>query len=132
MARYPLNLPHELKLEAETWATRQGVSFNQFVLWAVAEKVGALREDLGDPAFPHVAYRRGAGGWPTAVIRGTGIRVQSLAVAAGRWEQSAAEIAAAYDLPEAVVQEALRFYATQRTAIDAAIAAEEALEARHG
>jgi uncharacterized protein (DUF433 family) len=136
MARYPLNLPQELKLEAETWATRQGVSFNQFVMWAVAEKVGALRQDLGDPAFPHVTYRRGASGWPTAVVRGTGIRVQTLAVAAERWGLSTVEIGAAYDLPEMVVREALDFYAAHRTTMDTAIAAEEAVEeamgARHG
>lgn len=42
MARYPLSLPVQLKQEAEMLATQQGVSLNQFILWAVAEKVGAL------------------------------------------------------------------------------------------
>ena len=41
MARYTLNLPVQLKQDAETWAAQQGVSLNQFILWAVAEKVGA-------------------------------------------------------------------------------------------
>ena len=40
MARYALNLPAQLKHEAEAWATTQGISLNQFILWAVAEKVG--------------------------------------------------------------------------------------------
>ncbi len=46
MARYPLNLPQQLKQEAEAWAQRQGVSLNQFILWATAEKVGALSQQL--------------------------------------------------------------------------------------
>ena len=50
MARYPLNLPARLKHEAERWAANQGVSLNQFILWAVAEKVGALNQELDDPA----------------------------------------------------------------------------------
>ncbi len=44
MARYPLNLPTQLKLDAEWLAARQGVSLNQFILWAVAEKIGELRQ----------------------------------------------------------------------------------------
>ena len=31
MARYPLNLPAQLKTEAEKWAANQGVSLNQFL-----------------------------------------------------------------------------------------------------
>ena len=65
MARYPLNLPEQLKREAEQWAAKQGVSLNQFVMWAVAEKVGALGARLDDSDHPHVTYRRGASGVPT-------------------------------------------------------------------
>ncbi len=61
MSRYPLNLPTQLKQEAETLAAQQGVSLNQFVLWAVAEKVGALSKKLDDPAFPQITYRRRRG-----------------------------------------------------------------------
>ena len=78
MARYPLNLPAQLKKEAEEWAAAQGISLNQFILWAVAEKVGALKQQLDDPAFPRVTYRRGASGQPVPVLRGTGIRVQTV------------------------------------------------------
>ena len=47
MARYPLNLPVRLKQDAERWAREQGTSLNQFIVWAVAEKLGefALRAD---------------------------------------------------------------------------------------
>jgi hypothetical protein len=60
MARYPLNLPVQLKTTAEQCATQQGVSLNQFIVWAVSEKVGELKQQLDDPAFPQVTYRRGA------------------------------------------------------------------------
>ena len=63
MARYPLNLPAVLKEEAERYATEQGVSLNQFILWAVSEKVGLLKQELDDPAYPQVIYRRGGAGW---------------------------------------------------------------------
>ena len=46
MARYPLNLPKQLKKDAEEFASEQGVSLNQFILWAVAEKIGGLREAM--------------------------------------------------------------------------------------
>src|SRR3972149_1232439 len=79
MARYPLNLPGKLKEDAERYAAAEGVSLNQFILWAVSEKVGGLKERLDDPAYPHVTYRRGLRG-PVPVVRGTGIRVQALVV----------------------------------------------------
>ena len=54
MARYPLNLPQQLKQEAESWAQKQGISLNQFILWATAEKVGALNQQLDDLQFPQI------------------------------------------------------------------------------
>ena len=128
MARYPLNLPTQLKQEAEEWAAAQGVSLNQFIMWAVAEKVGALRQNLDDPAFPQITYRRGASGVPTPALRGTGIRVQTVVVAAKGWELSPGKIAADYDLAESQVKEALAFYDAHRVEIDAAIVAEQELE----
>jgi uncharacterized protein (DUF433 family) len=131
MTRYALNLPAKLKQEAEQWASRQGVSLNQFILWAVAEKVGALGQQLDDPAFPHVTYRRSASGQPTPVLRASGIRVQTVVVAAHRWGMSPAQIAAEYGLSEALVNDALAFYAAHPQEIDAAIQAAGALEAAH-
>lgn len=133
MARYTLNLPVQLKQDAETWATTQGVSLNQFILWAVAEKVGTLSHRLDDPAFPHITYRRGTSGAPTAVVRGTGLRVQTLVVAAHTWGWAPPQIAAEYDLPVAHIEEAVAFYAAHPGAIDAALTAETAREAEaHG
>ena len=128
MARYPLNLPLALKREAEEWAKRQKVSLNQFIMWAVAEKVGELRQDLDDPDFPQITYQRGAAGSPVPIIRGTGIRVQTIVGAVHYWEMSVEDIAADYDLHVTQVEEALKFYETHPVEIDAAMAAEEALE----
>ena len=132
MGRYPLSLPAQLKREAEALAAAQGVSLNQFIMWAVAEKVGELRQDLDDPAFPQITYRRGVAGVPTPVVRGTGVRVQTVVIAAERWETPTPEIAEAYNLAEAQVAEALAFYQVHTEEIDQAIQAEGALERARG
>jgi uncharacterized protein (DUF433 family) len=132
MARYPLSLPASLKEEAEELAARQGVSLNQFILWSVAEKVGSLRQSLDDPAFPQVTYRRGAAGQPVPVLRGTGIRVQTVVVATQQWGMEPGQIATEFGLPEAQVKEAMAFYTAHRAEIDSALTAEQALEATHG
>ena len=131
MARYPLNLPAQLKEEAEKWAAQQGVSLNQFIMWAVAEKVGSLSQSLDDPSFTRVTYRRGAAGQPVPHLRGTGIRVQTVVVAAQQWGMEPSQIAVEYCLTEAQVNEALAFYEAHRVEIDAAIAAEQAMEASY-
>ena len=131
MARYPLNLPEQLKREAEQWAADQGISLNQFIMWAVAEKVGALRERLDDPNHPHITYRRGAAGMPEPVVRGTGIRVQALVVAARQWEWTPGQVAAEYSLLESQVSDALAFYESHRAEIDASITAELEMEKVH-
>jgi uncharacterized protein (DUF433 family) len=125
MARYPLNLPADLHQAAARLAEQQGISLNQFILWSVAEKVGELRRSLDDPAFPGIAYRLGASRQPTPVVRGTGIRVQTIVIAAQAWALSATQIAADYGLSERQVNESLAFYAAHRAEIDASIQAEE-------
>lgn len=128
MARYPLNLPVQLKTTAEQCATQQGVSLNQFIVWAVSEKVGELKQQLDDPAFPHVTYRRGASGQPTPVVRGAGIRVQTLAVAAQKWGWGPEQLSEEYGVGEPQVREALAFYETHQEELEAVIAAERGLE----
>ena len=128
MARYPLSLPAQLKEEAEKWAASQGVSLNQFIMWAVAEKVGALGRGLDDPAFPRITYRRGAAGYPVPVLRGTGVRVQAVVVATRQWEMTPSRVASEYGLSEAQVSEALAFYEAHLAEIDGAIASERAME----
>ena len=103
MTRYALNLPNSLKQDAERLAKQQGVSLNQFILWSVAEKVGGLLQGLDNPDYPNITYRRGASGTLTPVLRGTGIRIQTLVVSAEN--ATPAEIAEDYDLTETQVKE---------------------------
>lgn len=131
MARYALNLPSQLKRDAEQLANGQGISLNQFILWSVAEKVGALKQQWDDPRFPGIVYRRGASGMPTPVLRGSGLRVQTLAVDVHHWQMTPAEVAAEYELSEARIVEALAFYNAHRSEIEAQIAAESALAEQH-
>ena len=124
MSRYPLNLPADLHQTAARLAEQQGISLNQFILWSVAEKVGELRRSLDDPAFPGITYRVGASRQPTPVLRGTGIRVQTIAIARHVWELSIQQIVEELDLSERQVTEALGFYSAHRAEIDANIEAE--------
>lgn len=125
MARYALNLPTQLKQDAETAAVSQGVSLNQFILWAVAEKIGGLKEQLNDSDHPHVTYRRGSSGQLNPVVRGTGIRIQTIVIAAQEWNMSQKQIANEYDLSNAQVQDALAFYTDHRAELDAAMTLEQ-------
>ena len=131
MTRYALNLPLNLKREAEELASRQGISLNQFIMWSVSEKVAALRQQLDDPKFPGITYRRGASGWVTPVVRGTGIRVQTVAVDTQQG-LTVKEIAAEYELDAERVREALAFYEVHRPEIDANIRAEQQSEPGRG
>jgi uncharacterized protein (DUF433 family) len=129
MARYALNLPAQLKQDAENWAAAQGVSLNQFILWAVAEKVGSLGNLLDDPEFPQITYRRGGSGLYRPAIRGTGIHVKAIVGAVQAWEMTPEEIADEYEIPLSPVQEALAFYEKHRREIDIDIAADADLAA---
>jgi predicted HicB family RNase H-like nuclease len=57
MTPYTLNLPLQLQQEAEKLAASQGISLDEFILWAVAEKVAALKQqysldELIEPIAP--------------------------------------------------------------------------------
>lgn len=127
MTRYALNLPVNLKREAEELAARQGISLNQFIMWSVSEKVASLRQELDDPKFPGITYRRGASGWVTPVIRGTGLRVQTVVVDS-QTGLKPEEIAAEYDLEVSRIREAQAFYDAHRPEIDASIRVEQEME----
>ncbi len=131
MPRYPLNLPEDLKRESEQLARDQGVSLNQFIMWAVAEKVGMLKASIDDPRHPRVTYRRGAGDTPTPIVRGSGIRVATLVIAADRWEMTPETLAEEFGLTLDQVNDALAFYADHRAEIDALIEREAAMERAH-
>lgn len=65
------------------------------------------------------------------VLRGTSLRVQTIYIAAQQWGLSPHQIAREYELTEAQVHDALTFAAVHRQEIEAAIAAEEKIEAAH-
>lgn len=133
MSKPSLKLPASLEEEAALWASRQGVSvsLDQFVVRAVAEKIGELKHGLDDPRFPRIAYRRGAAGHPVPVLRGTGIRVESIVISARSWNQSPAAIAEEYDLSLEQVEEALAFYASHRLELDELLMEERQLDRAH-
>ncbi|MBW4685131.1 MAG: DUF433 domain-containing protein [Komarekiella atlantica HA4396-MV6] len=127
MTAYALNLPDQLKHEIEQLAQSQGISLDQFILWAVTEKVSTLKA-----SFPQIAYRQGANGQLVPVIKGTGIRVQTVAIASQKWGMSPSQIAHEYEVTEAQIREALSFYTVNKGQIDAEIASEQSLEIANG
>jgi uncharacterized protein (DUF433 family) len=84
-----------------------------------------------DLAFQHIQYRTGSSGEASPVIKGTRIRVQTLAIAWQQWNWEPSRIAEEYDLSEAQVTEALRFYELHKAEIKAAISSETAFAAAH-
>jgi len=91
--------------------------------------VGSLWDSLDDPAFAQVIYAaaRSAAG---AVLRGTGIRVQTVVVAGRQWGMDTRQIATEFGLTEAQVKEAVAFYGAHQ-ARSTRPCAEQALEASH-
>lgn len=128
MSRYALNLPVDLKHEAELLAKHQGVSLNQFIMWAVSEKVASMRNGLDDPKFPLITYRRGGSGIHRPVIRGTAIHVQTVAVAINKLKDTPEKFAKNYGLDVKKVNEALGFYKVYKDEIDTNLKYERALE----
>ncbi len=130
MTRYALNLPVDLKQEAEALAKKQGVSLNQFIMWSVSEKVVSMRNQLDDPQFPLITYRRGGSGIHRPVIRGTAIHVQAI-VQWIKFGETPQAVAKDYDLDIKQVQEAQAFYKVHKAEIDANIKEESELERQH-
>jgi uncharacterized protein (DUF433 family) len=97
----------------------------------VAEKVSALKAGKDDSDFRGITYRRGASGIPTPVLRGTGIRVQTIVIANQDWSESPAEIAEQYSLSASQIKEALSFYQAHQVEVDLLIQADSALEMSH-
>ncbi len=127
MSRYALNLPSQLKSEAEELAAQQGISLNQFIMWSVSEKVTSLRQTLDDPEFPGITYRRGASGWVAPVMRGTGIRVQTVVTHLSHG-LTPEQVAAEYEVEAHRIREAQAFYEAHRPEIDGSIHAEQEME----
>ncbi len=129
--RYSLNLPVDLKQDAEQVAEQQGISLNQLILWSLAEKVTALKSKVDDPNFPVITYKLDTGNQLVPVIKGNGIRVQTIAIAFHDWKETPAEIARQYSLPERTVKEALAFYDAHKKAVDLLIEASSETDPAH-
>ena len=69
---------------------------------------------MDDPAFPGITYRRGASGVLQPVLRGTGLRVQTILLASRAWQMAAEQIASEYSLSLGQVEACLRFYESHR------------------
>jgi uncharacterized protein (DUF433 family) len=130
MTRYALNLPADLKREAEELAARQGISLNQFIMWSVTEKVVSLRQKPDDAIFPGITYKRGESGWITPVLRGTGLRVQTIVLDL-QMGKTPEEVAMEYSLDANRIREAQAFYQVHRPEIDANIRFEQEMETAH-
>ena len=130
MTRYALNLPLDLKREAEEVAKRQGISLNQFIMWSVSEKVATMRNQLDDPRFPLITYRQGSSGIARPVIRGTALHVQAI-VQSLKLGETPQSVAKNYGVDIKQVQEAQAFYQVHREEIDDFIKDEEDLEKKH-
>jgi hypothetical protein len=65
-ARVSLNLPRSLKRAAEDFAEKDGVSLNQFIALALAEKVGAS----GAAAFFAERGKDGDAEWAVGLLEG--------------------------------------------------------------
>lgn len=131
MSRYALDLPAGLKREAEELAAQQGISLNQFIMWSVSEKVAALRQALDDPKYPGITCRRGASGWVTPVIRGTGIRVQTV-VAGLSQGISPEQVTEEHETDVSRIREAQSFYVANRPEIDGSLRAGQEWENNRG
>ncbi len=129
--RYSLNLPVDLKLEAEQIAKQQKISLNQLILWSLTEKVTSLKGSLNDPEFPSISYKRDTTNQLIPIIRGKGVRVQTIVIASRQWKETVVDIAKQYGLSKKMVEDALSFYSAHKNMVDALIAENELLEGVH-
>ena len=83
--KYPLNLPMSLKETAARLAKDDGVSLNQWIATAVAQKIGANRDGGG---IPGATSREGGTGGPLALSRWRPERTASA------WRRNAGSVAA--------------------------------------
>lgn len=128
MSAYSLNLPSELREAATKVASQEGISLEQFILRAIADKLATGEELFANRNYPEIAYVRGTSGVMVPVLKGTGIRIQTLAIAKNGWNLSEQQIAEEYDLTIEKVRQALLFYSEFNEEIESAFANEQTIE----
>jgi len=84
----------------------------------LAEKVTSLKSKVDDPNYPDITYKLDTDNQLVPVIKGIGIRVQTIVVAFHTWKETATDIAKQYSLTEKTVKEALAFYDAHKKAVD--------------
>lgn len=58
MSAYSLNLPSELREAATKVASWEGISLEQFILRAIADKLAVGEEPFANRNYPEIAYVR--------------------------------------------------------------------------
>lgn len=81
--------------------------------------------------FQHIYYRLGSSGKASPTIKGTRIRVQTIAISAQHWNWQPEQIAEEYGLSEDQVVEALKFYELHKADIDSDITSEAVFAATY-
>ena len=104
----------------------------EVVIQTLEEMRHAGELPLDDPKFPLITYVRGSvSDYVLPVIRGTRIRVQTVAMAVNKHKEKPEEFAENYGIGVNQVREALGFYDAHKKEIDENIAYEENLERQH-
>ena len=80
--------------------------------------MGVLNQSLDDSDFPQITYRRGTSGIPVPILRGTGIRVQAVAISHEQWGMTPQKIATEYGISEKQVEAAIAFFEAYRAEIE--------------
>ncbi|GBF79564.1 DUF433 domain-containing protein [Aphanothece sacrum] len=128
MLPYSLKLPPQLQQEAEKYATDQGITLDNLIIWAIAEKIGSLKQKLDDPNFPDIVYCRNIEGEMIPKLRGTNIQVKTLVIAIQNWRLTPKQVADEYGINEEQVINIMAFYESHRQEIDAVIATDKIIE----
>ncbi len=128
MTQYSLKLPPKLQQEAEKYATVQGITLDNLIIWAIAEKIGSLKQSLEDNNFPDIVYYSNQEGGMIPKLRGTNIQVKTLVVAVKNWQLTYQKVADEYGISEEQVNNVMAFYEQHRQEIDTAIATDKVLE----
>ncbi len=136
MTQYSLKLPPKLQQEAEKYATDQGITLDNLIIWVIskrspsrcAEKIGSLKQSLDDNNFPDIVYSRNQEGEMIPKLRGTNIQVKTLVVAVKNWQLTRQQVADEYGISEEQVNNVMAFYEQHYQEIDTAIATDKVLE----
>ncbi len=128
MTQYSLNLPPKLQQEAEKYATDQGITLDNLIIWAIAEKIGSLKQNLDDNNFPDIVYSRNQEGAMIPKLRATNIQVKTLVIAVKNWQLTPQKVAHEYGISEEQVKNIMAFYEQNHEEIDTAIATDKVLE----